>query len=261
VNRSSTNRSLVIRGRRLSETDILQVRHLVEAYGHRGRSAISRELSKAWDWRQPNGKLKDRACRSILVELDRKGFVDLPAARRLPWLVDAPSREPIPLAGSERGSDLKAYQPLRVERVQEAHQARRWKDLMHSYHYLGYRPLVGMSVKYFVYAAQGELLAATGWQSAVERLGCRDQLIGWSRAQREIYLNRVANNVRFLMFPGVRIAHAASSILSRCLRELKRDWKTLYGVDLWLAETFIDPRRFKGMGLPQNLWVIFEDGM
>ena len=255
MNRSSTNRSLVIRGRRLSETDILQVRDLVEAHRHRGRTAISRELSQLWDWRQPNGKLKERACRSILVELERKGFVDLPAARRSPWLVDAPSKEPMPLALSERGSDLQAYQPLRVERIQQADQARRWKDLMHSYHYLGYRPLVGMSVKYFVWGAQGELLAATGWQSAVERLGCRDQLIGWSRAQRGIYLNRLANNVRFLMLPGVRIAHAASSILSRCLRELKRDWKTLYGVDLWCAETFINPRRFKGICYQAANWI------
>ena len=38
--------------------------------------------------------------------------------------------------------------------------------------------MVGAQLKYFVYSRQGELLGAVGWHSAVERLDCRDRLVG-----------------------------------------------------------------------------------
>jgi SRSO17 transposase len=35
-----------------------------------------------WDWRQVNGHLKDRACRSVLRELESRGLIDLPPGLR-----------------------------------------------------------------------------------------------------------------------------------------------------------------------------------
>ena len=49
---------LVIRKQRIGETEIEQIQNLIHQYWSRGRSCISRELCRLWDWRQENGALK-----------------------------------------------------------------------------------------------------------------------------------------------------------------------------------------------------------
>ncbi|GJQ57343.1 MAG: hypothetical protein D8M57_18455 [Candidatus Scalindua sp. AMX11] len=48
----------------------------------RGRVHISIKLSEHWQWKQANGHLKDRACRSILQSLFERGLIQLPASKR-----------------------------------------------------------------------------------------------------------------------------------------------------------------------------------
>ena len=57
----------------------------------------------------------------------------------------------------------------------------------------------------------------------------------------------IANNTRFLVLPeaaGGR--NLASRVLVRSLRRLSGDWEALHGHPLELAETFVDPTRFRG---------------
>ena len=68
---------LVIRGRKISNADIDEVRTLIELQGNQGRAHISRRLAEQWQWKQANGRLKDRACRSILQELSQRGLLQL----------------------------------------------------------------------------------------------------------------------------------------------------------------------------------------
>jgi hypothetical protein len=99
------------------------------------------------------------------------------------------------------------------------------------------------------------LIAALGWQSAVERIACRDTVIGWTPQQRHRYLHRVANNIRFLILPWVKISNAASYILAKNIRELNKDWKEKYGYCLWLLESFVDPRKFRGTCYQAANWI------
>jgi hypothetical protein len=46
--------------------------------------------------------------------------------------------------------------------------------------------------------------------------------------------------------PGVRIPNLASRVLGLTVRRLSSDWKEIYGSPVLLAETFVDPERFKG---------------
>jgi len=62
-----------IRGRQLGPDELETIRGVSERYWSQGRSAISRALCEHWDWRQANGRLKDRACQP-LVRLET--FVD-----------------------------------------------------------------------------------------------------------------------------------------------------------------------------------------
>ena len=52
--------------------------------------------------------------------------------------------------------------------------------------------------------------------------------------------------MRFLILPGTRIKNLASKILSENVKRLSGDWDAVFGHPIVLAETFIDPRRFRG---------------
>ncbi|MBU4355299.1 MAG: hypothetical protein KJ822_08110, partial [Proteobacteria bacterium] len=58
-----------IRGRQIGSDELETIRWFSEQYWSQGRSAISRALCEHWDWRQANGRLKDRGCRVMLLEL------------------------------------------------------------------------------------------------------------------------------------------------------------------------------------------------
>ncbi|MHB8127258.1 MAG: Druantia anti-phage system protein DruA [Desulfitobacteriaceae bacterium] len=120
-----------------------------------------------------------------------------------------------------------------------------WDELMNKYHYLGFRKLVGESIRYIV-LLQGKTVALLGWSSAAYKSLHRDQWIGWSEKRRHQRLTFVANNSRFLILPYIRIKNLASKILSLNVKRLSADWQNAYSHPIVLAETFIDHHRFFG---------------
>lgn len=130
-------------------------------------------------------------------------------------------------------------------RIIRPNEESRWNQLMNTHHYLGFRQLVGESIKY-VAEINGEWVALMGWGTAAFKCGARDRWIGWSREQQWSRLLFIANNLRFLILPDVKIPNLASKILSVNVRRLSADWQTVYGHPIVLAETFVDHSRFKG---------------
>ena len=51
---------------------------------HWSRWRLSRELATRWDWRNAAGQLKDMAARTLLVKLEQRGLIELPARRQVP---------------------------------------------------------------------------------------------------------------------------------------------------------------------------------
>ena len=130
-------------------------------------------------------------------------------------------------------------------RLIHAGERERWDALMRAHHYLGFRSLFGKTLRYV--AVFGEhWLALLGWQVAALKCRARDQWIGWPALLHYQRLHLVANNARFLLLPGPRVANLASRVLSLNLKRLSRDWQAVYGHALVLAETFVDPSRFRG---------------
>ena len=72
------NPSLVIRGRSIGDKELEEIRALVQEYWQKGRAEISRQICHLWEWKQPNGWLKDRACRDMLLMLEQRGLISLP---------------------------------------------------------------------------------------------------------------------------------------------------------------------------------------
>jgi SRSO17 transposase len=81
-------------------------------------------------------------------------------------------------------------------------------------------------------------------------------LLAWSLAQRALYLDRLVNNVRFLLLPWVKVPCLASVILSEGVRRLERDWPQRYGRPVWWVESFVDRQRFAAISYRAADWQV-----
>ncbi len=73
---------ITIRGRIIDHQELECIKQAICQGWARGRTWISQELCRQWDWRQGSGQLKDQVCRILLNELSRRGLVELPARKR-----------------------------------------------------------------------------------------------------------------------------------------------------------------------------------
>jgi hypothetical protein len=88
---------------------------------------------------------------------------------------------------------------LRPVRAAERDQ---WDRLMREHHYLGFRSLIGESLRY-VAVYENRWLALLGWAAAALKCKARDEWIGWTPTLKLKHLPLVANNCRFLILPEV----------------------------------------------------------
>jgi SRSO17 transposase len=128
-----------------------------------------------------------------------------------------------------------------------------WDDLVTSHHYLGYKKLLGHRLKYLAFV-QDRPVAALSWSAPALTLKFRDQFIGWSDTIRKQYLGHVAANSRFVIFPWVNIPNLGSYILGQNLKRIRKDWMQAFHQDLWLVESFVDPRYFRGTVYKASNW-------
>ena len=119
------------------------------------------------------------------------------------------------------------------------------RDLLGTFHYLGYRQPTGSALGYLVFW-QDRPLACARFGPAAWKVAARDHFIGWTAEQRRRGLPRLVNNDRFLILPWVRVPHLASHLLGRMGRRLALDWQQVYRQSIVLAETFVDTERFAG---------------
>lgn len=129
-----------------------------------------------------------------------------------------------------------------------------WDGLMSEHHYLGFKSLVGESIRY-VAELQGRWLALLGWAAAALKCQSRDSWIGWSQAIQWQRLELLVNNSRFLILPGIYIPNLASKILSLNLKRLSNDWQHIHGHPVLIAETFVDTDRFTGACYKAAAWL------
>ena len=224
------------------------MRHWLATEPDWNRTRLSRELCRRWNWRNEAGRLKDMAARTLLLKLERRGQIRLPARRgpspngfrnrhRLEVL-----HEQYPIEGR-----LDAVRPLRIEALGERHpDLALFGFLLQRYHYLGLRNGVGANLKYLARDRHGRPLACLLFGAAAWKAKARDAFIGWDAACRAQRLPRLTNNTRFLILPWVRVPHLASHLLSQVARRLSADWRAKYGHPIELLETFVDRDRFRG---------------
>lgn len=248
----------IIQGRFIGEAEIEQVRGIIAEHGQWSRRRISEHLAGLWEWRSASGQLKDMAARTLLLKLEERGWITLPARRRAPsnrmkgkaGMAGAVSGE---LFAGEEGAEANCavgeLLPLNIEEISRERQAGKqavFSDLLGRHHYLGHRGTVGENMQYLVSDRQGNPLACVLFGAAAWQCRARDEHIGWNAATRARGLSYVTNNTRFLILPWVRVPHLASHVLGRIARRLSSDWQEKYGHPIHLLETFVDTSRFAG---------------
>jgi hypothetical protein len=213
------------------------------------RRSMSRQVCEWLDWRAANGKLKEVSCRKALLELDRRGLIELPEVDERHRFPER-SAHPGALEGCVGEVECSLAELGQVEVVPVSSRYSKasgiWNDLMDRYHYLGSGPLCGAQIRYLVRSDRYGWLGALSFSAGTRRLKKRDEWIGWSERARYANLQRVVCNSRFLILPTVRVPNLASHVLSLSTGRLCDDWEERYGYSPVLVETFVDPVRFRG---------------
>jgi hypothetical protein len=247
----------IVQGRLVGPKELELIRRLLAENPQWGRSRISRSLCELWDWRAPNGQLKDMAARTLLCKLEQRGCVNLPARRHAP-----PSRMrprallPVDHPTEPIHSPLINLLPLEIRELSQfPRELPLFGWLLHRYHYLSYTSSVGLNLKYLIHDRQGRPLGCLLFGSAAWKCAVRDQFIGWTATARQAHLQEITNNTRFLVLPWVQVPDLASHLLRLVAGRLREDWQRKYTRPLRLIESFVDTSRFEGACYGAAHWV------
>lgn len=232
-----------------------RINRWVDRHPRGTRRQLAREVCQWEDWRAANGQLKEMGCRRALLELQRRQYIRLPPARRTVKV------------GCKRGADTTVDTPRLEGRVEDLNGlelvvvrghgtplSERWKQIVATHHYLGYRPLCGAQIRYLIRCEQGTI-GALSFSAAALQLKARDRWIGWSARQRRAHRERVVCNTRFVIASGVRVKNLASRVLAMALGRLAEDWQQFYAVRPVLVETFVERARFRATCYKAANWV------
>lgn len=194
-----------------------------------------------FDWKQPNGRLKERACRVALVQLERLGYLTLPAK-----LLQRGGRPPVILRdAAERRKISIMPDAIECRVVSTKADSRLWNSIIAEYHYLGLATPVGRLIRYLVFG-DDELLGAISFGECAWNIAARNQVLSAIDIGQADIPNAVVGNNRFLILPTVRVPNLASRVLGISSRAIQGDWAARYGGSPLVAETFVDPRRHGG---------------
>lgn len=241
--------------RDFSAADIQTIRRLMQENPALQRSPLSRQLCELWDWRKPNGELKDMTCRVVLLRLQAAGLIELAPSkfvngRKRPEFLPTTATDP----QTEITAPVHELGGLTLRLVSAGADSRLWNEFIARYHYLGYTPMSGSQLRYWVFAG-AQLVACISFGASAYKLKARDTFIGWSESQRQRHLQLVVNNARFLVLPWIQSKGLASKILAKTARQLPHDWLNRYGYRPVLLETFVEFERHRGTCYKAANWI------
>jgi hypothetical protein len=250
------NDSITLQGRELSQHELLWISKLIEDHPEWGRSRLSVHIAEQWHWRNQAGRLKDIAARTMLRKLAARGLIELPPRKSgAPHSKQARRKiEAVPHVSDPIEASLAELRPVQLKLVSTREQRELFAYLLHAYHYLSYSRPVGENLCYLIVDRLERPLGCLLFGAAAWKVADRDDYIGWDALQRQRHLSLVANNMRFLILPWVRVRHLASHVLGSAARSLSAHWVAKYGHPIYLLETFVDSERFAGTSYAAANW-------
>ncbi|UCE53867.1 MAG: DUF4338 domain-containing protein [Desulfobacterales bacterium] len=241
-------------GKKITANDIEFIKNLISKNPHTSRRQLSKKLCELWNWRQGNGHLKDMVCRSLLLHLNRSGYITLPPIKFRPNNPLANRKKPDNIAiDTTPIIQIPKNKEIEICQVRRTPSENLFNSLIDQYHYLGYVYPIGEYLKYMFFIDDRPVGCIT-FSSAVRHIKCRDEFIGWSKTQRESNLHLIAYNTRFLILPWVSIYCLASQLLSKVIKRISDDWTTYFNHPVYYLETFVDTQRFVGTCYKASNW-------
>lgn len=138
-------------------------------------------------------------------------------------------------------------------RLIEPEERARFDQVITEDHYLHRADFVGEQLRY-VAEYQGQWVTLLVWSAAAYKLKLREQWIGWSDRQKRRRLPLVVSNSRFFIPEEFHIPNLASRVMKLNLQRLSSDWEQAYHHAVLVAETFVDPERFRGTTYKASGW-------
>jgi len=191
-------------GREFPAADLASIRQLIADHPTATRARLSRLVCEQLTWRRDDGRWKDMSCRVAMLRMQDDGLLQLPPPRNgnnngKPYLRRTLLAEPASLL---EATSPKQLGDLHLQLVTDRHDSHLHNEYLDRYHYLGYQPLPGAQLRYFVWANE-RIVALLGFGAAAWKTQPRDLFIGWTPKQREARLHLLINNARFLILPKI----------------------------------------------------------
>jgi hypothetical protein len=242
-------------GRDFSKQELVLIRQLISENPSATRAVLSRLTCQALDWYKTDGGLKEMSCRVAMLRMHDDGLIKLPAPRHRYCPANNVQFTCATAPKPEINKPVQAMSCVQLRVVMGRQQSRLWNEYIHRYHYLGYKPLPGAQLRYFV-ISENNIIALLGLGASAWQCAPRDKYIGWTHDQRKKKLHYIVNNARFLILPWVKCKNLASKILSLTTQRLSRDWQDHYGYRPVLLETFVERGRFAGTCYKAANWIL-----
>ena len=177
---------ITIRKRNITSADLEFIQNIIYQNWDKGRTQISKILCQKWNWFQPNGQLKDMACREVLLTLYRKGLINYP-----PGVHDGNNKKRnqsipfVPIDKTPLNTELSDLEPVELKLVRNTDLETLYNSLVQEHHYLGFRQIVGNHLKYMAFIGKRPV-ACIGWGSAAWSVKSRETFVGWNKKPKKI---------------------------------------------------------------------------
>ena len=140
---------ITIRKRTIYQQDLDDIQDTVNRHWNKGRTSISKILCREWNWRQPNGRMKDMACREVLLTLNRNGLLKLPPRKTSAH--NEKRNQFIPVVDIDTAplnAKLSCLASVELKSVRNSKLESLYNSLVQEHHYLAFRQIVGLRLRF-----------------------------------------------------------------------------------------------------------------
>jgi hypothetical protein len=245
-------------GREFTSAEINLIKEVISTYPKLSQRELASTICELIGWTTPSGIPKSKTCNDFLRKLESEGEIRLPEVGR---------------QGRNKAKGIKKYitedediswmdtstvtecGTLTLAMARPGESLRRWRAYIRAFHMLGDATVHGNRICYTV-KCEGRDIGCIQFSASAWALAARDELIGWTAADRQARLHLVINNSRMLIMPWVHVKDLGSRILSLAAKQVARDWLSEYCYKPVLLETFVDTSYFRGTIYKASNWVL-----
>jgi hypothetical protein len=242
-------------GRYFTSQEISEIQETVRVFYRLNFTELVRTVCEHLQWLTPAGRYRVDSCAKVLKKLEAQGLLRLPTKHGFPRGSETTSVSVRTNPEQELVGTVRDFGPIEVQPATAVELMRLWNEYVERYHRLRYKRPFGAHQRYFILDKSKRRLGCFLFASSAWALAERDRWIGWTQRDRELRLNLVVANTRFLIFPWARIKNLASTALSLAAKRIRQDWQSRYGYRPVLLETFVEPDHYRGVSYQAANWI------